>query len=183
MKTFQEITLDKGQPTPAGDLAMELVYEKLTGGCWHGKYEKVYGNTSSYGTSESIICGKCGAEYNLKNPPLLHSLDPWRPLWEGMTPLQRVNHNIKLSQIQTGSMYMWDFQHHHHLEAALRTLEDTCPECEGFGWICKVNGLCSYNLKTPGKGCATKDPCEEGKKKCTCNNGKVPLYTIWEARI
>ena len=35
MTPFQDITLKDGQPTPAGDLAMELAYEKLTGGCWH----------------------------------------------------------------------------------------------------------------------------------------------------
>ena len=61
---------------------------------------------------------------------LANSLDAWRPLWERMDALQRTNHQIALARIKTDSMYMWDFQPIHHLEAALRAIEVECPECE-----------------------------------------------------
>ena len=166
--TFQEITLDKGQPTPAGDLAMELAFEKLTGGCWH--------RFPINSTFDHLICrGECGTKTKNSverqalvngNPPLLTSLDAWRPLWEGMSWSSHILHANALGKVMDNNPFIWKAQPHHHLLASLRTLEDTCDKCEGRGWheVC-LDGI------TPEQ------------EYCTCNNGKVSLMTIWEARI
>jgi len=57
-------------------------------------------------------------------------------------------------------------QPHHHLEAALRTLEVECPECE---------------IKYDHKGYITDLPT----KPCICanTNGKITLYDKWEKHL
>ena len=105
---------------------------------------------------------------------LLTSLDAWRPLWELMTPVQRANHSMALGGIKTGSLYKWDSEPHHHLEAALRAIEDACPNCAPWG----SKGKRGVRLLA---GIATQQ--SDAYTDCTCNNGKRTLYDIWEREI
>ena len=147
--------------------ACELVYEALTGKCWHD-FSLSYDGDRKFAVTSDSFCTKCKVKKYLTpgkinfisfapnkygNPDLANSLDAWRPLWERMDALQRTNHQIALARIKTGSMYMWDFQPIHHLEAALRAIEIVCPECKGFGRV-------GFGFSRP----------------CTCNNGKITLY-------
>ena len=165
MKTFHELTLDNGVPTPAGERAMELVYEALTGECWHG---------------EGLIrCPKCGAYDGFQIDPdgspcnlaLLTSLDAWRPLWERMSQDHKLTNRFRDKLERYAPLNFWLAQPHHHLEVALRTLEVECPDCGGEGRIDITHEQSSYHRGNIGKH----------YKSCTCTNGKIPLWDIWEA--
>ena len=126
----------------AGERAMEPVYEKLTGECWHEASGMIW------------ICGKCKTDVGWNgsmrdsvavetlNPPLLTSLDAWRPLWEIIKqwPHEKVQlwldsleiavlgHTIDIAT-EGDVLQVVLAKPHHHLEAALRTLEGEYPEC------------------------------------------------------
>ena len=161
MKTFQEITLKDGQPTPPGDLAMELVCKAL-GICWHKVNEKGI-------CSQGDIVGSIDYHAGTYNPPLLTSLDACFNLFKGITNelLFAIDDSIH-EIIVRDSLLVIELKPFHIVEAILRTrtLEDTCPECLGDGY---------HNHENVHE--------EIVEHSCTCNNGKVPLYTIWEVRI
>ncbi len=66
-----------------------------------------------------------------------------------------------------------------YTRACLTVLEGDCPECEGEGYkeciecdpSAKVVSCERINI---GEGCAIK---------CTCTNGKVSLYKLWERKV
>lgn len=140
--TFKKITLKDNRPTPKGERACELVYEALTGECWHtGKHAYNAGNilnpqinfniplTYPFMSRTFYACTKCKAIINGKfphnwNPQLLTSLDAWLPLWERMSPPQKDAYTYALSEVIGSFIHMryWEPQPHHHLEAALRAL-------------------------------------------------------------
>ena len=110
----------------------------------------------------------------LSGRDLFHRIDAWRRLWERMGELgllhaqelmEIVDPTVRLNEhgmyeLITGELYLLMLaQPHHHLEAALRTLEDTCPDCEGSGSLPQT----------------LPDPDGE---PCTCNDGKRTLYDI-----
>ena len=174
--TFNEII--KANPE-AGELAMEMVYEKLTGKCWH-RFKDQY---------DPVECEKCGKMWPGSSgcpetpPRLLHSLDAWPPLWDRMTEVQKDAITDVFIQMTCDGIletsYYWEIPAHHHLEACLTVLEGDCPECEGEGYkeciecdpSAKVVSCERINI---GEGCAIK---------CTCTNGKVSLYKLWERKV
>ena len=173
--TFNEII--KANPE-AGKLATKMVYEKLTGKCWH---EKVMRTSMDGFHHPESHCGKCGVHVMASvrvqvpacpnNPDLLHSLDAWRELWEMYE--YKLKHAMNLHQAIPGNLCPWEAQPHHHLEAALRTLEDTCPECGGTG------NKESFIEDYPAIGYRFKGRVDF----CTCTDGKVDLYKLWERRV
>ena len=205
MTTFKEIVLKGDQPTEQGIRAMEMVYEKLTGECWHE-------DECEYSDDLASIhkCGKCGdskeieSQYTLTpvNPTLLTSLDSWRPLWERLEadkaeilPLCPVSIDYYLKTLNKVLLNKRSIPKPiHHLETALRTLEDTCPDCSGSGAI-------QVQIMTEGGYTITADmasdacmPELEGQfmshleadidiEPCTCNDGKRTLYELWKEEI
>jgi Zn finger protein HypA/HybF involved in hydrogenase expression len=113
------------------DRACEIVYERITGKCWHG-----VPILDDERAPTKAQCPKCEdsmsyAVKDLNNPPLSFSLDAWRPIWEAMTEDQRWKH-IQSLDVVVGK---WTRAHGfmyaplHHLEAALRMLgEDEIAE-------------------------------------------------------
>lgn len=145
--------------------ACELVYEALTGKCWH--------------KPNSIdFCDKCGER--AINPDLANSLDAWRPLWERMDARQRANHSIMLHRIKTGSMYVWDSKPIHHLEAALRAIEVECEMCGGRGYgtadCCTIPDRATRADCLKCKDCA---PCID----CKSSTGKITLWDKLEGVV
>lgn len=75
------------------EMACELVYEAITGECWH-RYGDIFQKIHEAFRHSYCKCGKCGHEigpyaygtispYRTRaNPPLATSLDAWKPLWE-----------------------------------------------------------------------------------------------------
>jgi len=178
MTTFHQQVLKDGVVTEAGMRAMELVYEALTGECWHRDVKRhelekrAFGGYPIYEIGIQCACGD--AVYSEKafnihlgmNPTLLTSLDAWRPLWERMDVEQKITHQKNLTLIWCDNpveVFYWETTPHHHLEAALRTLEVECPECEGTGN--------SYSK--------TRDVTKR-HIPCTCTNGKITLMDKWE---
>ena len=139
--------------------ACELVYEALTGECWH-KYNRSWDGDQWF-ISPNELCSKCGTRYYVwkgknptvldrrnHNPDLVNSLDAWRLLWERM---EYRNYIEKLMDILGGEFIYHDTsfarynvvlvwsqffalataQPIHHLEAALRAIEVECPLCKG----------------------------------------------------
>lgn len=155
MTDFRSITLDGNTPTEQGERAMGLVFERLTGKCWHRMGKAIAPGTRA--------CEKCGEEFGLSgpyNPALLTSLDAWRPLLNALPTdvFFRVNKRVKArGKLPDEPTEL--------LEDVMLELEDTCPECQGRGFI--MFGRMLHD------GYEHKDPC-------TCNNGKISLYTIWE---
>lgn len=193
MNTFQEITLKGNVPTKAGELAMELVYEALTGKCWH---------VWDYNDRPYICKHGCGTKwhngidishaYSKAHPALLTSLDAW----------------VSLSDIPLLTRIMIDFITKHEripetweiLREALRTLEGACGECEGTieNWQCKGKSCPHWHDASIGvyawEYCSHPDLEYKNQyihrlsncnfvQSCTCHKGKVPLYKIWEGRI
>ena len=161
-------------PADKLELAQRIVYEALTGKCWHTPKHKVYDN----GTEDAMVtikCDKCDMELSFvtSNPDLVNSLDAWRPLWEGMDAIQRANHSIRLAKLETGSLYMWDFKAIHHLEVALRSIKVECDKCEGTGRIPTLNvknDVTIGNMRIKSKGYID----------CTCTNGEITLWDKME---
>ncbi len=167
--------------TDNSERASELVYEALTGECWH---DAVKWN------SQCWKCSKCKDIFRLSkpNPKLLTSLDAWRPLWERMDergllhvqelmeivdPTVRINKH-GMYELITGELYLlMQAQPIHHLEAALRALEDGCcgeDGCDGVGQIWQPKDEV-YPVDDSG----TWVDCS------TCKGtGKVSLYELWE---
>ena len=128
--------------------------------------------------NKNKACMNCGHV----NIALLTSLDAWRPLWKRMDErgllhvqelMEIVDPTVRLNEhgmyeLITGELYLLMLaQPHHHLEAALRTLEDTCPDCLG-------------TMQKP----SNPDPSEPGTLDvCTCNNGKITLYEKLEREV
>ena len=203
MTPFKDIVLKDNQPTEPGIRAMEMVYEKLTGECWHDWY---LAGDPAYPTNRCSKCMGWLGEDNIKfNPALLTSLDDWRPLWERMEVLgiahahslieiilPRANKNEHgYYELIAGEFYLYMVaQPHHHLEAALKTLEDTCPDCEGTGMIPCDNpdhGFIDVMAATKRGFASGKYQCPacgySGEVPCTCNNGKITLYELWERGV
>jgi hypothetical protein len=107
------------KPSDDLDRASELVYEAVTGKCWH-KPDK-----------HDEICVKCkyvnlDTGVSNDNPAIDYSLDMWQKyIWPVMTDAQRVLHDDaltgKFSDLTRG-LYRWEHPPLHHLEAALRAL-------------------------------------------------------------
>lgn len=177
--------------------ACELVFEALTGECWH-RWEE---NKSD----ATFVCGKCEGWFNNytsrskgvpnvqiyegkngwpTNPDLLDSLDAWVPLWEMMGEDNKYEYSGVLAVIQGETkLFSWEAKPHHHLEAALRTLKVECPDCGG-----ERHGTCKKGIpvirRHPTKPCANDDICQEPCiVTCTCTNGKRSLWDIWEAGV
>lgn len=180
MKTFHEIVLDNPK---AGELAMELVFEALTGECWHDR-----GDGKWTGLDTDMLCAKCLNRFYVwegknpatlvrtnTNPDLLESLDAWIPLWERMSDYQIDRMHDMLTSIVCGNAflaYSWLAKPHHHVEAALRTLEVECPECRGDGV------LPDYEMPDP----IAKVNIGGTVKSCTCGTGKQTLYELWKEK-
>jgi hypothetical protein len=184
MTNFHQTIKDNAE---AGIRACQLVYEKLTGKCWHDDIHTV-------DDDRIALCGKCGeqvvSEFNEHaNPPLLTSLDAWRPLWEGLSTEQKDTIDDILGK-NMDYYYSWEAQPHHHLEAALRTLDEECPECHGQGFKCNddptkvtIGGYdCTCDdykfAKSLTEGNYHSEQCES-VEPCTCTNGRVSLFEIW----
>ena len=109
------------------------------------------------------ITGETVAIYK-RVPALLTSLDDWRPLWEAMD-LEFLNTQYwaQLELIKIRENLLRYSEPIHHLEAALRAIEVTCPDCEGRGW----HEVCFDGI-TPEQ------------EPCTCNAGKISAYELLE---
>jgi hypothetical protein len=106
--------------------ACEVVYEEITGECWH-KNKKGH-------RFAAFHCGKCKTDYTeADNPKLATSLDAWRPIWEAMDYKLLHPYFNYLLEISIADMHKRGIpvpaQHYlffatplHHLEAALRML-------------------------------------------------------------
>ncbi len=166
--TFQEII--SANPD-AGESACEMVYEALTGKCWHVPEFHIIEDGMKPTT---YTCNRCGVNcYDdclpCHNPDLLDSLDAWVPLWERMPDkdayvkcLIDVLGNFHwepedYKPLHVGRLLL-EVKAHHHVETCLRTLEEDCPECE-------------FNMSSdlPEAGCPNQQ----------CHNGKVSLYEKW----
>ena len=151
MTTFKDIVLKDDQPTEQGMRAMELVYEKLTGECWH--------RWDTTPNEEGIIdraCIKCGHKVMLwgeaiitPNPDLANSLDAWRPLLNALP--HDVFIRVKKRVDARGKLPDEPME---LLEDVMREVEVTCHICCGLDSI-----------------------LIEEDRDCTCNNGKI---TLWE---
>lgn len=109
----------------------------------------------------------------LSSHPLLISLDAWRPLWERMDiPLKEIyDDKLWKTYRAQGMCFFWELDCYDHLEAALRTLEATCPDCEGTG-------------KKGTMPCQCIRGCDDVVDiKCTCNDGKITLYELLEREV
>ena len=179
--TFNEII--KANPQ-AGELAMEMVYEKLTGKCWH-----LEGKTNTASLPDGV-CKKCGLWYEdwekypniKKHPDLLHSLDAWVPLWKLLSDEQKERYYNALNDMWTEGVYQWEYEPPHHLEAALRTLEGDCSECGGTGCKLGYRDEDGWPSNPCASGCNITQKCTQ-IIICTCTNGKVSLYELWERKV
>ena len=185
MTTFKDIVLKDGQPTEQGIRAMEMVCKALSIE-WHKWIETTFRSPTGW---YKHIC-LCGFWYKTKgsdspwhvghhpvdNPALLTSLDAWRPLWDKLIEigLDRYYSGTLLQEVATteGGRFLWCAYPHHHLEAALMTLEDTCPDCEGCGEIEHDTG----GVNPWGDPITALQPC-------TCNDGKRTLYELWKREV
>lgn len=191
MKTFHELTLDNGVPTEAGERAMELAYEALTGKCWHemkpfympnrkevgtndkGTFSKNEAEEKWYSRLEVRKCIKCGHKVGYRvqvpHPALLTSLDAWPDILNKAGPL--IYKTIMRKLLITSPMgerlpEPWEI-----LRETLKTLEGDCLGCEGDMTLC-VDKPCNKCLHGPHDSLT----CEP----YACTNGKIPLYDIWE---
>lgn len=147
--TFHQRVLKDGVPTEVGIRAIRLLRHYFY--CQYCAFDKV--------PNKNKACQNCAEA----NPALLTSLDAWRPLWGRMSEAQKDTYTYNLSEVIGSFIHMryWEPKPHHHLEAALRTLEVECPECEGTG-----------NVRNFGR-----------TQPCTCTNGKITLYDKWEEEV
>ncbi len=171
------------------DKARELVYEAITGKCWHtyARYYRkhVMTNEGTFNIAEAEhwpkmyegnkCCTRCkqlSSSKNGNNPDLANSLDAWRPLWERMDEQLEYAYHCVLSEIalKTG-IPTWKLQPIHHLEAALRAIEVDCDRCKATGLIPRHD--CEYNFETEMAACPAHCSCNA----CTCNKG---MRTLWE---
>lgn len=96
------------------ELACSMVYEKLTGKCWH-KHDEV----NRYAHN----CLKCG-EYTtaIINVPLATSLDAWAEhIWPVMNKMQQIELDREVETLLI-QMYITDLKPIYILKAALRVL-------------------------------------------------------------
>jgi len=78
--------------------AAALVYEAVTGKCWHDDLFYISGTL--------VNCRKCDEVINISvhrhvNPPLAASLDAWRPLWEKMDSNMLWEYSLELANLMT----------------------------------------------------------------------------------
>jgi hypothetical protein len=108
--------------------ASELVYEAITGKCWHE-----FGPDESQGWPNKgdweHTCKKCNAKIGSSypsarwNPPLATSLDAWAEhIWPVMTEYQDREWWQYLDEVVSSDIPIWKATPLHHLEAALRML-------------------------------------------------------------
>ena len=151
--------------------ASELIYEAVTGKCWHKETSSTY---NPYGGHVFAKCS-CGHKWNAKrnpNPPLSTSLDAWREIWDAMDKKQKHEHWTWLCEVTRGEdypptpldreFYIWMSTPLHHLEAAMRSLTVECDKCED-------------GVILGGDGKTIMD--ESQNKPCTCKSGRI---TLWE---
>jgi hypothetical protein len=113
----------------------ELVYEKVTGKCWHKIAHRIgggdWGENVSYPVNECEKCNKTGFTvknmftYDTANPPLSDSLDAWRPLWAVMDAYKHWEpYDREIGRIlkREGIWTSFTYDPLHHLEAALRAI-------------------------------------------------------------
>ena len=140
---FKDIALKNNQPTEPGMRAIKLLREYFFCKICPFKDEP----------NKNKACINC----EHANLSLLTTLDAWRPLGIGNIGFGLA---LKLCHIPEP----WDIAEH-----LLRTLEDTCPDCEGKGWYN------AYKKVEPMNGVYASS--------CTCNDGMRTLYELWEREV
>lgn len=104
---------------PTTDEMERIVYEAITGKCWHDFPVYILNNIN-----DTKSCHKCGQLYTarrpISNPPLSTSIDAWHEhIFPVMSDEQKYNHRAQLFFICNNDP-IWEFEATpmHHLTAA-----------------------------------------------------------------
>ena len=148
------------------DRAQAIIYEAITGKCWHVVNPKHILRDPHHcpkcSSTTKVSYGRRRSGDMLDNPDLM-TLDAWRiHIWPVMSDEQWLKYSGNLIPIIIGKHRF--AEPIHHIEAALRAIPAMCPDCQGSGEIYR-------GFKQEGLAETYFDPCT------TCQSG----YNAWQA--